>query len=260
MPERDGPIITLANKLTSRGVPSLSVLISLVDSAEDLAAFINLVDEYLPERRQDIFCETRPSVQIALFGNYFADRYFPLDDYVRTGDAEEYSELTYRMPVIVMGLSYDDFHEIPEYYDAGIQLMTLLVESPWDDGEESGVALAEACQEHVSQELVERAAGIKLTAKEAHKLLDSTKYEQLAHWADRLHYCTENFFLDTDYEDLMNSVLEWDRVTVEDLTTQWHRADAAENELYKFVTWLEADTAARFEQMVNFILERRASG
>ena len=260
MPERDGPILTLANKLTSLGVPSISILIAWLDNAEDFAAFLNLVDEFLPERRPEILSETSPGAQISVFADYFADRYFPLDDYVRYGDAGEYEELTYRIPLTVQGISYDDYHEISSDYRAGIQLIAYLIRNPYEDFEEANVSLAEACQEHVSQELIKRAAAIQLEPEEAHKLLNDTPYEQLAHWTDRLHCCTNNFFLDTDYEMLMQDILGWDREDVEVLTTQWHQAQATENRLTEFVEWLEGDLPGRFEEIVNFISERRADG
>jgi len=260
MSERDGPILTLADKLISRGLPSISTLLAQLDNAEDFAAFLNLIDEFLPERRQDILSETSPSAQIACFCGYFEDRYFPLDDYVRYGDAGEYEELTYRIPLTVQGISYDDYHEISSEYRPGIQLIAYLIRNPYEDLEGASVSLAEACREHVSQELIERAAAIQLEPEEAHKLLNDTPYEQLAHWTDRLHCSTNNFFLDTDYEMLMQDVPCWNREDVEELTRQWHQAQDTENRLTEFVEWLEVDLRGRFEEVVNFILERRADG
>ena len=260
MPERNGPIITLANKLASLGVPSISVLIAQVDSAEDFADFLNLIDEFLPERRQDILHETSPGAQIAVFASYFADRYFPLDDCIRYGDAGDYAELTFRIPLIVRGISWDDYHEIPSDWRAGIQLLTYLLRSPYEEYDGPSVALAEACQEHVPQELIERAAGFQLEPAEAHELLNDTPYEQLAHFADWLNGCTNNFFLDTDYEMLMQDILGWGKEDVETLTTQWQQAEATDRRIEEFVEWLEADLPGRFEQLVNFIEERRASG
>jgi len=260
MPDRAGPIIAMAIKLRSRGVPSIGSLVAQLDTTEEFTDFLKLVDELLPERRQDILSETTPAAQIALFASYFEDRYFPLHEYLRYGDITEYRELTFQLPVIVRGITYDDFHEMPGDVRAGIQLMTFLVRSPYDETEGASAALAEACLQHVSQEIIERAAPIQLEPDEAHKLLNETQFEQLAYWADRLHMCTNNFFLDTDDEMLGYNIMGWDRGTVEDLTNQWHQAEAAENRLYEFVEWLEADPRGRFEQMVNFIEERRANG
>ena len=47
---------------------------------------------------------------------------------------------------------------------------------------------------------------------------------------------------------------------VETLTTQWQQAEATDRRIEEFVEWLEADLPGRFEQLVNFIEERRANG
>jgi len=256
MPEADGPIIILGNKLSSLGVPSLSVLIAQISDSESYAVFLDLVNEFLPERRQEILHETTPYAQVARFAGYFEDRYFPLDQIIRMGDVESYDELTHHIPLIVMGISWDDYEEITSECRPGIQLMTYLSFNPW--GEEPSVSLAEACAEHVPQDLLGRAAEIQLEPGEAHRLLDGTQYEMVAHWADRIHCCTNNFFLDNDYEMLMNSMPpDWDRETVEALTRQWQQADAAESRLNDFVEWLEAAPSSRFEELVNFILEKK---
>ena len=257
MPEADGPIIALGNKLSSLGVPSLSVLIAQISDSESYAVFLNLVDEFLPERRQEILHETSPTAQVACFAGYFEDRYFPLDQFCRMGDVESYEELTYRIPLVVMGISWDEYDEIASGdFRLAIQLMTYLAGNPW--GDEPSVALAEACLEHVPQELLQRAADIQLEPGEAHRLLDGTQYEPVTNWVDRLNYCTGNFFLDNDYEMLMSGMPpEWDTETVTELTRLWQQAQAAENSLYDFVEWLEAAPSSRFEELVNFILEKK---
>lgn len=259
MPAADGPLITLGKKLSSLGVPSLSTLTTQLSGAESYADFLNIIDQFLPERRQEILHEDTPGAQIARFAGYFEDRYFPLDQYCRMGDMESYEEIAHHIPVTVMGLSWDDYHEIAADFRDGIQLMTYLVIHPWEEA--PSVALAEACVEHVPQELLDRAAEIQLEPGEAHRLLDGTQYEPLAHWADRLHYCTGNFFLDNDYEMLMNSMPpEWSTENVTGLTREWQQAQAAENRLSDFVEWLEGAPQGRFEEMVNFILEKQANG
>lgn len=161
--------------------------------------------------------------------------------------------------MIARGLSFDDYHEIPSDYCPGIQLLTYLSTNPCD--EERNVSLTEACREHVPQELLERAASIELEPPEAESLLKGTKYEAVAHWINRLHCCTNNFFLDNDYEVLYSGMMpEWDSETVADLTTQWQQAELAEDKLSKFVDWLEEDMPGRFEELVNFILEKRGNG
>jgi hypothetical protein len=253
------PLLTLADRLLARSLPSLSALIARIGQAESYAEFIELVKAYLPERAQDILHQRTPQLQIAEFASRFEDRYFPLDDAFKIGDMQSYEDITYRIPVIVMGLSYDDYHEVTEWRPAAM-LLTYLIESPWNEHDDN-VALAEACAEHVPQELVQRAGETRLSPEEAHRLLNGTRYEPLASWADRLHYCTNNFFLDTDYETLMNSELpDWMPENVAELTGLWQQAEALEQTWDDFMDWLEVDLPGRFEEIVASIAERRANG
>jgi len=256
MPKRISPLMALAQKLLLRGMPSLGSLIAQISDAENYAQFVNMVKTYLPEREQEILHERTPMSQMARFASYFEDRYFPLEEPFKWGDIEGYSEITYRIPVVVMGFSYDDYHEAYDWRP-GALLMTYLIESPWVD-EDINVSLAEACSDYVPDELVERAGRIRLSPEEAHRLLKGTKYKPLALWADRLHYNTGNFFLDTDYEMLWSSMPpEWSPENVEELTKQWKQAEVHENKTGEFMGWLEEDLAGRFEELVSFIEERR---
>jgi hypothetical protein len=248
--------MVLAAKLLAWRVPSLTSLVAQISDAESYAQFVDMVKTYLPEREQEILHETTPAAQIARFASYFEDRYFPLEQPIKWGDIESYSDITYRIPVVVMGFSYDDYHEMPAEWRPGAQLMTYLIENPWED--DISVSLAEACSDHVPDELIKRAGQIRLSPDEADRLLKDTKYKALALWARTLHYNTGNFFLDTDYEMLWNSIPpDWSPETVAELTRQWHQAEQQENETGNFMEWLEGDLSARFEELVSFIEERR---
>jgi hypothetical protein len=135
--------------------------------------------------------------------------------------------------------------------------MTYLIESPWED-DDINVSMAEACAEYVPAPLVDGAGRIRLSREESHILLKSTKYEPLALWADRLHCDTGNFFLDTDYELLWNSIPpDWSPENVAELTRQWQQAEAHENKTGEFMEWLEEDIPGHFEELVSFIDGRR---
>jgi hypothetical protein len=256
MPKRVSPLLALANKLLARRIPSLSSLVAQISDAENYAEFVQMVKTYLPEREQDILHEPTPQSQMASFASYFEDRYFPFEEPFKWGDVGSYEDLTYRIPVVVLGFSYDDYHEVPEWRD-GALLMTYLVENPWE-GEDGDVSLAEACAEHVPAPLVERAGKVRLRLDEAHSFLKGTKYEPLALWADRLHYNTGNFFLDTDYETLWNSMPpDWSPENVKELTKQWKQAEVHENKTGEFMEWLEQDLPGHFEELVTFIEERK---
>jgi hypothetical protein len=226
---------------------------------EEYERFISLVKEFLPEREQDILRQVTPSSQVAAFASYFEDRYFPLDDRFKLGDVEGYSELIYGIPVVVYGLTWEDYHEIPSDWREGFQLMTYLIESPYED--DARIALAEACAEYVSQELLQRVPEEGFSPAELHQLVDNTRYSALAIWADMVWSQTGNFFLDVDFETLWSEGQpEWDMGTVQEVITRWQQAEAMQNKMVELAQWLEKDLPAHFAEMLNFILERRLNG
>jgi len=257
MPEKVSPLMALARRLLERGVPSLSSLVAQISDAESYAEFVNMVKRYLPEQEQEILHEPTPMAQVACFASHFEDRYFPLEDAFKYGGVEGYEDLTWHIPLVVMGFSYDDYHEVHDWRP-GALLMTYLIESPWGD-DDIHVSMAEACVEYVPAPLIERAGRVQLSPESAHSLLKGTRYEPLALWADRIHFNTGNFFLDTDYEMLCNSMEpEWSPENVRELTRQWHQAEAHDNKTGEFIEWLEEDLPGHFEELVSFIEERKA--
>jgi hypothetical protein len=252
----DGPLSVLVKSLESLGIPSLSSLIACLAGAEEYKDFVSLVREFLPERERSILYRQTPQFQVAAFAQYFEDRYFPLDDPFKVGDVESYLDLTQGIPVILQGLSYDDYELIASDWREGYQLMTYLVESPY---EEDRVALAEALSQYLPRELVEQipphANG--LSPEELHRLLDGTKFQPLADWASMVWHDTGNFFLDTDYEEMWNQGRPpWNKETVQRLTQEWQQAERIGEEIYSLATWLEEDPPAHFAELLSFIQER----
>jgi len=247
----------LSDKLRSPRPPSLAILLARFASADDYRDFVALVREYLPEREQEILRQPCPSDQMAVFINHFGDRYFPLEPgFVEM--VEGYEEFISRIPVTVMGISYDDYHDIPSHFGSGYQLMTYLMMDPYGGPEGEGrIALAEACREHVPAEILACVPRGGLEFDYAHQILDGTTYEALARWGDILTGNTGTYFLDMDYEYLCQSELpEWCPEWVEDLSRHWQRAEAIQSSVNQLAEWLEEDPPARFAELLDFI-ERR---
>jgi hypothetical protein len=255
MAERANPLLTLAWRLRSLGPPSLSSLIARLEDAQEYENFIALVREFLPERQAEILRQAGPAHQIWSFADHFQDRYFPMPDFFR-GEAEGYGELTARIPVMVCGVSWDDYHEMPESYQPGLLLMTYLLEEPYEDDEGIRVALAEACAQHVTAELLRRVPETGLTREEAHRLLIGTQYEAVALWGDVLALDAGSYFLDTTYE-MADEWIEWSRENVDQLTRKWQRAELIQDTVASFAKWLEEDPPGRFEELLDFIERRR---
>lgn len=260
MPEGDGSLSALAQRMLSLGPPSISILIARLGEIEEYQDFINLVREFLPEREAEILRNITPTTQIAAFASYFEDRYFPLDEnfrYAESGMVESYYELTRGIPIICRGVSYDDYHYISTDTRDGVQLSTLLIEDPYEG--DAHIALAEACSELVPVELIRLVPEGGLSPAEAHRFLDDTQYEGLALWADILCATTGNFFWDTDYEMLYSGweLPEWSQEVVASLTTEWQQSEVINEKVGNFFEWLEEDLEPRFRELLNFILERR---
>jgi hypothetical protein len=239
------------------GPPSLLSLIARIQEMEEFTDFLKLLRELLPEREREILNEPTPGDQIAAFASFFQDRYFPLHDGVAY-DAECYSDLTHRIPVIPLGLSWDDYHEIPSDYRLGLQLMTYLVERGYEDeGEGARVPLAEECQVHVPRDLLDRVPQGGIDQGEVHILLDDTPHSALASWADYLNLNTGNGFLDMTYEDVCYECTEWSKDNVEALTQEWLEAMQFQQNCMDMADWLEEDPPGRFKQLLDFIDKRR---
>jgi len=229
------------------------MLMARLEGAEAYKDFVALVRELLPEWEQDILRQPGPEEQIAAFADRFQDRYFPLDDQARLGEFEEYGLFLQGIPVIVMGLSFDDYHYLPQDGPLGILLMTYLLEDPYQE-EDARIALAEACSAHVPRELLQRVPEGGLTAEQAHRLLDGTKFEGVARWSDMHRGGSGNFFLDVCYEDLWETEFPpWDREAVEELAQQWPQAERAQQQLAALADWLEEDPPARFQELLELI-------
>jgi len=254
MPDEPGPLLALSDRLRSFGPRSLVILLARLASADDYRDFVALVREYLPEREQEILRLPCPSDQMAVFIDHFGDRYFPLEQcFVEM--VEGYDEFTSRIPVAVMGISYDDYHDLPGRFGSGYQLMTYLMMDPYGGPDSEGrIALAEACREHVPAEILARVPRGGLDFDCAHRLLDGTLYEALPRWGDILTGNTGTCFLDMDYEYLCQSELpEWCPEWVEDLSQQWRRADAIQSSVNQLAEWLEEDPPAHFVELLDFI-------
>lgn len=252
----DKPLEALVFLLEGARPPSLSILISFYDKAEEFSDFVKLVKEYLPEREQEILREPTPSAQVAKFASYFEDRYLPLHSAFKDGGVEDdYAELLRDIPVEVMGIGWEDYETLNDYR-LGIQLMSFLIESPIVNEEGQRVSLADGLPSAYQVE-AERlpAGGVKLQA--AQRILKGKKWTGLRIWAEILHQSTNNWFLDTDDEARDSGMInEWDKETVEQMAKDWKKAEAMYNQAMNFAAWLEDDElgTARFKETIDFLL------
>lgn len=256
MSKRVSPVTFIIERLRLVGIPSLSALTSKFSNVEEYQEFVMLVREYLPEYERAILRELSIADQIAEFAKQFETRYFPLGWWVADhayDDEVGYRELVAHIPLNVMGWTYDSYDEISSDGRVGLQLMTYLLEHPYE--EHNMVSLAEACAENVPEEMLQRMPQGGIKSAEAHGIFDNTKFAPIAMLCDWFNASTGNFFLDTDEEYLGYNMgwPEWTREWVNDLTSDWQGAELFMNEVYAFAGWLEEDPPARFEEILDFL-------
>lgn len=255
---RQSPIAMLAYKLLIGNPPAIYALVSLFNNAESYQDFVKIVREFLPEREGDILSKDAVGEQVASFASYFEDRYFPLHPSLADGGTEEYEQITGQIPLQVMGMSYDDYHMM-DYYRFGIQLMTYMCANPYVDDESDRVALADLCQQHVDQSLLDRVPVEGFSLEELSGFLKRTQFDGLRDWCAILHSSTDNPFLDID--DVSYSEGAWQEPWLMDsvriLKDWWFKANKIYDQAMKLAEWIEADPPAHFEELLNFVLAKR---
>lgn len=257
-------LATLKQKLITRAAPpSIRDLRQLLLSSESYAEFLRIVTQFTPEIEADVRRIAGAESKIALFATTFEGRYFPLHPVFSEGGAEDYLDICSQIPVVVMSINWDAYHELADgSFHEGIMLAAYILADPYggiDAVEGERVALADACSRFVRREDLERVPPGGLSQKDAHKLLDGTRFEALATVGDILNFQTGDCFHDNDEEQVSQggAELEWTRENVEVITKQWLEAQVTEDKARNFYDWLEEDKPAHFAELLDFIEARQ---
>ena len=261
--EKAGPLQVLILRLKAWSPPSIGVLIAQIGDSEGYLEFIGIIRELLPQNEAEILRESTIADQVELFANRFETRYFPLGGGVWDWDwVESYHDFCYQIPIEVQGISWEEYEQMPDsdYYRAGLQLMTYLVQDlevacGYGEGHVR-VVLAEVCARHAPQSLLERIPGGGWRAEELRRVVQNSPYSGLGTWLSVLERDTNTFFLDADEEIVGYNQIDWTLENVEELTRQHATAERITQEYHKFSEWLEEDMPAHFAELVDFI-ERR---
>ncbi len=261
------PLLELGRLLLSLAAPpSITDLISHLDEAEEYEQFIHMVRRFVPEAADDIFARSSPEEKIRAFAQAFSDRYFQLDDCVIEGEVEGYGDIVHAIPVIVLGMSFEDYHELAHDGRQGIQLMACLLDDPYEPDQqchtsmpwrpESGARLAlyDALSLFMPQDILDRVSEGGLSNDDAQRIFAKSRFKPITLFSEMIGCCTGNFFLDTDDEMLcQGNYPEWDAETVEELKQQWLEAEKIQAEVYSFCAWLEEDPQKHFSEVLYFM-------
>ncbi len=246
------PLSTLAGLLVV-GPPSLSHLIDLIENSDVIAVFHELVRDYLPEQEAFIMAQDEEG-RIREFAHYFGERYFPLSDNIYMGE-ETLADFCNRIPVDLMGFSYDDFHGFMDFRE-GYILMLSLVESPFVDDNNGGrVPILERVSQLVGRGLVELIPKEGWPTDDLHRMLDESDYKGVPAFADWVNANTGCWQLDANYDDYEGE--SWSRNVVDRLAADLPLVVDNQNKIQRTAEWLEEDIHNNFRVLLAFMLEKK---
>ena len=184
----------------------------------------------------------RQTAQVWAFCQRVEQTYFPIYE------VEEYEQLLCGIPFLRLGWSYDDFHELDRR--PGMLLLMALCAQPFGEGLDSRVSVLDAVEQlGISRDVLDEIPRTGLTPAELHARFDGTPLVGAADFADWTWGQTATAFLDFDDETEVGDA-DWTLEIVQDLAEQWGRARSLMERIDQLQTWLEADPAAHFEDLL----------
>jgi len=247
------PVYPLANLARRRlaGPRSIAYILQLLENSEVVAAFMELVSEYLPDREDEIRTADVDD-RIRLFSHYFGQCYFPLSDSLSLDDST-LEDFIREIPVDLMGFSYEDYHEFSDFRTGYILLLSL-IESPYHGESDGGRVPIIA---YVSDLLGRDIAGLipedGWTPDRLHELTDRTKFEGVGVFADWVHSQTDYWLLDANYDEYVGE--SWQPNTVAALTEQWPGVCQIRDKMARVVEFIEENPKKRFLELLNILLD-----
>lgn len=245
------PLAVLARQLVS-GPPSLAYIVELFENSDVIAAFMELVQEYLPDYEQEIRSADIDE-RIRLFSSYFERHYFPLN-YELYDDEDSLEGFLRQIPVDLRGFSYDDYHEFTDFR-SGYVLLLALIESPFynDEGHGGRIPILTHISDLFGRDVAELIPPDGWEPAFLHQRTDGTRFDGVGVFADWVHSQTDCWVLDANYYDYDGE--QWQQHIVAELTEQWPRVCEIERKITHVVEFMEANPRKRFLELLNLLLD-----
>lgn len=128
-PQPEAWALTELAKKMRIGPPMLEELMKCFTNLEEIKAFVQLVKDFLPEHEDEILGEARFG-RVYKFCYLFGKKYFPLP---RWAHENSLSQFIVGMPLELMGMSYEAYHELE--MRPGYILLLSLVPYPYEGDE-----------------------------------------------------------------------------------------------------------------------------
>ena len=258
------PLSDLAKMLLT-GPPSLSHLTDLLENANVIAEFHDLLAKFLPEHAELIMSQDNEG-RVRQFVRIFEKKYFPLSDNV-IWDEFSIGGILNRIPVDYMGFSREDFHNFANFRN-GYTLMLAVCSSMWDEDEDEDrhggrVAILDRAMDLVDDGLIKMIPAKGWSREDIHRLLADPQWEGIVAFSDWVNASTNTLLLDTPYDGFEDfygeeaDFLNWSVDTVDNLTVEWPQVEIIQEKILKASEWLENDTNYRFRLLMSVLTENK---
>ena len=255
--------------------------------------FEKLVQRTLPEQASEILGIRDEWDRVKRFVAVFSSTHFPLDDnYLEMviqwhfqenpsefehGKYGPYAILRQGVPFELTGCTWEAMHELWDGDRVGTAAITLLARMPgivknnhlWTYQEESleeylgmRTSWLESAASHIREETLKRIPEHGIPMELLKEAVRETPLEAVFLEAEWVYNDTGNFFLDcnpTEEEEFTGFSDPWETEVIETTNEEWAEAKSIKDKINRLEKWLEKDIDKRFEEMLDFILERLAS-
>ena len=254
--------------------------------------FEKLVQRTLPNKASKILEITNELIRVNRFIDVFSRTHFPLDDnYMEMviqsqfqddpsefehGAYGPYAILRQGIPFELTGCTWEAMHDLWDIDRVGTAAIALLAwmpgvlrNNPWASQEESlkeylGIRTSwlESAASHIREETLKRIPENGIPMELLKEAVRETPLEAVLLEAKWVYNDTGNAFLDcnpTEEDEFSGFSDPWETEVIETMTKEWEMAKPIKDKMYRLEKWLEKDIDKRFEEMLDFILERLAS-
>lgn len=239
------------------GIPSILGLINFIGSndLEYLSRFRALVEEFIPEYREDVMSFSDNNEKVGRFFYLFSEKYFELDeDLLQSAFENEESvmgEMVNCMQFGLFGFSTNDYHEFTNL-DQGRQILLSIVD--YQEVENDSripilMKMRNIFEEYVTAKIPER----PWERAEIHQMVDGTEYAGLGDFADFINSMTGCRQLDFNWEDYAYEYTDWEMELIAELTKE----SVKMVEIMDKISALETRITKRgeFEKLLDFLIK-----
>ena len=259
-------LILLKSHLT-HAPPSLRHLVDLSQSAEDYQWFRDLVHNIFPNQAVEILQHATQAEKVAAFCKVFSKDFFPLPDYYIDDWAYEDEDRPashYRMiregaPIPMMGFSLEDLHELWNHAPTGLAALALLTDftEHWAVVNDIKTAWFEAAEAHIPQSVLQKIPPGGIPHAKLKQAVQDTKYAAATTAVLWITSASENEMIDLCIEDYGEQIMsDWNPDSITAATDMWKQADQLTDQVLALASLLEEDLPVRFEEALDFILQR----